>query len=102
MEYKLTFAQEKNAYVAYATVYANYALHIEQEEKGRIELQLKSVQDGEYADCEEQLREPSAKKPVFDKDFGHIVISDNNPKYLKIISFKPVVKASLVCDSAEV
>lgn len=86
------------AYEAEFKVTAGYALHIEQERKSLLKLQLKSVETGKYADCEEPLREPSIMSPVFDKDFNHGVLSDESPKWIKVISYAPVVEAFVISD----
>lgn len=102
MEITLNFKQEApNAYVAEAYVESRYALHIEQETFGSLRLMLKSVATGKYAECEDQLRMASVQNPVFDKDFNHGVLSEDCPKWIKIISRTPVSRAWIVGELVE-
>lgn len=96
MTLTLSFIPEGNNYVATFVTASRYALHIEQEQFGRLSMQLKSVESGEYADCEDQLRTSSSTRPIYDKDFNHGVCSQECPKWIKIISRTPVVKAFVI------
>lgn len=103
MVLSLTFTQQTpTQYVATARVASCYALHIEQERFSPLKLQLKSVENGEYADCEDGLRMPSVTSPIYDKDFNHGVISEECPKWIRILSSTPVKKAFIIGESVDV
>ena len=81
---QLNFTEANGQYVAEATVYGDYNLHIEREKNGSLEVAQTTVQDGEYV--------PKVGVPFtplsasFDDDFDNIVY----PKYVRVISGTPV------------
>lgn len=93
---KLTFnAQEvagKKRYVCETTVSADYALHIERAQSGRLNFFVRSTDSGKYCPTDVSSFLQNLAKEVFDYDFTHLVY----PKYIRIESDTEVTSATLI------
>lgn len=81
---QLVFTEVEGQYVAEATAYGDYNLHIEREVNGALEVAQTTVQDSEYVPKVGVSYTPLSAN--FDDDFDNIVY----PKYVRVTSGTPV------------
>ena len=83
-ELEFTKSQSGDCYEALVTVNANYAVHLERECVGYVQIYHTSIPDTKYGEKYTMLDAPE----TWDEDFDNIVY----PKYLRIVSSSMVQK----------
>lgn len=91
MATSLSFEQDGNEYVATATVSADYALHLEREDKGYVLIEQTHVNGGEYAQTY-----PAPYMRIAPKNFDHAFSHGVYPVYIKIRSQSAVTSGSII------
>lgn len=87
----LEFTHKDGKWVANTTVNSDYALHVERSEEGLFLMNQRSVNDGNYANCEIPYIIQAGRWKVMDKVFVH----GYYPMHLEIISYSEVTKAEI-------
>lgn len=94
MEVNLNFRKDGSQFVAEAVARSNFAVHLQRTMKGSVSIAVRSCSEGDYGD-ERQFHYPTEGETV-DNDFGYHCISEDCPKYIKLISMVPVTVGTLI------
>lgn len=82
METQITFSKVSGKYVAEFAAGGNFALHIERASAGAVSMEMKSVQEGQYAIVGGEFSQKNRNALVIDEQVQAVVF----PVYVRIIS----------------
>lgn len=82
METQITFTKVGGKYVAEFAAGGNFALHIERAEAGAISLEMKSVEEGQYAVVGGEFLQKNRNALVIDEQVQAVVF----PVYVRVTS----------------